>query len=240
MTNLLIIGAIFIVLLAGSIVSFRLGLKWIYVYAAATTGAIVAMNFLQVNVFGQLLFVSEVFFAANFLITDIVEEHYGKRAARKIIPIVIISWVFIWLLVYLASFLTPAETDTFHQIISTLAQTYTPFTIAMIVVIYSILQYVDTGLYAWIKKKTNGKYLWLRNNGATILTQTLDVFLSYCIMIKILFPVLTWPEIGSAMFTAAVFKYVMALVDTPFVYLSYKFKPKELTEAAQVNHATPR
>lgn len=230
MANLLIIAGIFAILLTGALVAFRFGLKWVYVYAAATTGAIMAMNFLQVYVFGQLLFISEVFFAANFLLTDIIEEHYGKQAARKVIPIVIVSWIFIWLLIYLASLLSPADTDTFHQIVSLLTQTYTPFTMTMMVVIYSILQYVDTGLYAWIRKKTNGKHLWLRNNGATILTQTLDVFLSYCIMIKILFPALTWPEIGSAMLTAAIFKYIMATIDTPFVYLSYKFKPKELTE----------
>lgn len=229
--DFLIVIILFFLLLGGATVSFRFGgLKGVYMYVAGTTGALYVMDFMQVNLFGQLLFVSEVFFAANFLITDTVEEHYGKKAARRVIPIVLGTWVFIWILTYLGTMLNPTESDPFHGPLSSIVGFYTPFAMGLIVVIYTALQYLDTHMYDLIRRKTKGKHLWLRNLGSTLTTQTFDVLVSYGILVHILFPELSWLEIGSAMIAAGAFKYTMAIFDTPFVYLSYKFRPKELLE----------
>lgn len=227
--DFVIIVILLLALLLGALIAFwRGGLNWVYLYVAGTTGALYVMDFMQVVIFGQLLFVAEVFFAANFLITDTIEEHYGKKKARRVIPIVLGTWVFIWILTSIGTKLNPAEFDPFHGPLTQILSVYTPLAMGMIVVIYSMLQYIDTYLYDLIRRKTDGKYLWLRNMGSTFLTQSFDVLVSYGILIHVLFPEISWVEIGSAMIAAAIFKYSMALIDTPFVYLSYKFRPKEL------------
>lgn len=229
--DLIIIVVLFLALLAGALVAFwKGGLNWVYIYVAGTTGALYVMNFMQVIVFGQLLFIAEVFFAANFLITDIIEEHYGKKKARRVIPIVLGAWVFIWILTFLGTKLNPAEFDPFHGPLTQILSVYTPLAMGLIVVIYSALQYIDTHFYDLIRRKTNGKYLWLRNIGSTFITQSFDVLVSYGILVKVIFPELSWLDIGSAMIAAAAFKYSMVFIDTPFIYLSYKFRPKELLE----------
>lgn len=226
--DILIIIGLLITLLAGALVALRIaGKTGVYVYIAGVTGALYAMDFMQVVVFGQLLFVAEVFFAANFLITDMIEEHYGKSAARKVIPIVLGVWVFIWALTYLGTKLNPAEYDPFHAPLTEIVSFYTPQTMLLIVCIYSLLVFVDTYLYQKIRDVTQGKHLWMRNIGSTLVTQTVDVLVSYGILIMILFPELSTAEMISAMIAAGVFKYSMALIDTPFVYLSYYFKPKD-------------
>lgn len=225
--NLLIILGLLTILLTGALITLRLsGKAGIYVYVAGITGALYMMNVMQVNVLGQILFMAEVFIAANFLITDMIEEHYGKTAARKVIPIVLGSWIFIWALTYLGTKLTPATYDPFHAPLTEIVAFYTPTTMLLFVTVYTALVYIDTHVYQKIRTKTQGKHLWLRNLGSTLITQTTDTIVSYGILVLILFPELSTTELIGAMIAAGIFKYTMALLDTPFVYLSYYFKPK--------------
>lgn len=226
----IILAFLFFFILAGAIFSFRFGLKWFYVFVAASTGAFYLMNFLQVSILGQLLLLGESFIAVNFLMSDVVSEHYGREKARLIIPIVLSSMVFLWGCTYLGHLLPAVEGDPFHAILGSLLSFYTLFTVVLIVIVYTFLQYVDTWLYEVIRGKTKGRWLWMRNIGSTLVTQSIDVVVSYGILVRIIFPELTILETGSLMLSAAVFKYSMAFLDTPFVYLSYKFRPKELLE----------
>jgi len=231
--DLLIVAGMLLLLLAGALIALRLsGKTGVYVFVAGTTGALFVTNFMQIEVFGKLLFIVEVFFAANFLITDMIEEHFGKKAARKVIPIVLGMFVFIWLITKIAVQLTPAEYDPLHAPLTEISNFYTLEAVVLIVILYSLLVFIDTYLYEKIRNLTKGKHLWLRNLGSTVTTQTVDVLLSYSLLIMILFPEMTTPQILGAMLTAGIFKYSMALIDTPFVYLSYYFQPKNTVKNA--------
>jgi len=86
---------------------------------------------------------------------------------------------------------------------------------------YILAQYVDVYLFHWIKRKTQGKHLWLRNNGSTMVSQLVDsatvisvtfgaVFLAGDMALGVLL---------GLMFSNYLFKLVCALIDTPIIYL---------------------
>ena len=82
-------------------------------------------------------------------------------------------------------------------------------------VAYLFAQFIDVRVFHFWKKLTNGKHLWLRNNGSTIASQLIDTTL----VISILF-VGVWDtnQILSAIIDGWIFKMLMAFLDTPIIY----------------------
>ena len=81
---------------------------------------------------------------------------------------------------------------------------------------YLFAQYFDIQVYHLWKRLTRGKALWLRNNFSTITSQFVDSFL----VVGVLFYGV-WPNemILTAALSAWIFKMLVALTDTPFLYL---------------------
>ena len=81
---------------------------------------------------------------------------------------------------------------------------------------YLFAQFIDVRIFHFWKKLTNGKHLWLRNNGSTIASQLIDTTL----VISILF-VGVWDtnQILSAIIDGWIFKMLIALLDTPIIYV---------------------
>ena len=89
---------------------------------------------------------------------------------------------------------------------------------------YLFAQFIDVRLFHFWKKLTNGKHLWLRNNGSTIASQLVDTSLVICILF-----VGVWKpdQIISAIFDGWMFKMLMAFIDTPIIYgILYLLKGK--------------
>ena len=81
---------------------------------------------------------------------------------------------------------------------------------------YLFAQYFDIQVYHLWKRLTRGKALWLRNNFSTITSQFVDSFL----VVGVLFYGV-WPNemILTAALSAWIFKMLVALTDTPFLYV---------------------
>ena len=80
---------------------------------------------------------------------------------------------------------------------------------------YIIAQLVDVRLFHFWKKLTGGKHLWLRNNASTIVSQLVDTTL----VVMVLFVgELEWATIGGFIRDGWMFKALVALADTPFLY----------------------
>ncbi|MBT7337536.1 queuosine precursor transporter, partial [Candidatus Peregrinibacteria bacterium] len=62
---------------------------------------------------------------------------------------------------------------------------------------------------------------WLRNNGSTVISQFLDSIIFFGIAFYGVVP-----NIWSLILTGYVAKLIVALLDTPFIYLSYKILQK--------------
>ena len=87
--------------------------------------------------------------------------------------------------------------------------------IAASMVAYLFAQFIDVKIFHFWKKLTNGKHLWLRNNGSTIVSQLVDTAL----VVSILF-VGVWDssQIINAIIDGWLFKMLMAFIDTPIIY----------------------
>ena len=87
--------------------------------------------------------------------------------------------------------------------------------IAASMIAYLFAQFVDVRIFHFWKKLTNGKHLWLRNNGSTIASQLIDTTL----VISILFlGVWDMNQIIRGIFDGWLFKMLMAFIDTPIIY----------------------
>lgn len=151
-------------------------------------------------------------FAVTFLCTDIVSEVYGKLYAKRLIVGGFIAIIVGLIFTHLALSL-PAAADW------ELANEYNAIFGAGARVSFALLatyitsQLTDIAIFAWLRKKTGVKHLWLRNNGSTMIAGFVDAVVFTTVAFLGVYEI--WPIILSAYFA----RIIISLIDTPFVYL---------------------
>ncbi len=83
---------------------------------------------------------------------------------------------------------------------------------------YLVAQLIDVRLYHFWKRVTRGRYLWLRNNGSTSVSQLVDTAIVNSILFYLGFKMDFWVGV-QIMATIYVYKLILAVIDTPFIYL---------------------
>jgi uncharacterized integral membrane protein (TIGR00697 family) len=152
----------------------------------------------------------------TFLITDVLSEFYGKKRTNRVIITGLIASGVILGVLWLGSIFpsidgSPVNDEQYNIIFKNSWRV-----IGASMVAYLAAQLVDVKLFHFWKKLTNGKHLWLRNNGSTIVSQFVDTVL----VVSVLFiGVKTFGEIQSMIFDGWLFKLMAALLDTPIFYL---------------------
>ena len=90
---------------------------------------------------------------------------------------------------------------------------------------YLFAQYIDIHIYHFWKNLTKGRMLWLRNNFSTFFSQFVDTFT--ILFLLCITNVLSWDQFAGLLISGFLFKVLVALVDTPFLYLGvYLFRKK--------------
>jgi uncharacterized integral membrane protein (TIGR00697 family) len=84
-------------------------------------------------------------------------------------------------------------------------------------VAYLVSQHHDIWAFAFWKQKTSGRYLWLRNNASTFVSQLADSVVFTLIAFLGVFETGILIQIIA---TTYVLKLIVAVIDTPFLYLS--------------------
>lgn len=181
-----------------------------------------------VDAFGMEQTLGNVLFASNFLVTDILSEIFGKDEANKAVNIgIATSFAFIlisqsWLL-YL-----PAEADWAMPSIRMIFKN-TPRVMLASFLVYAICQRLDVWLYhKWwtLTTRLTGDYrgyLWLRNNGSTLLSQLLNSILYTFGAFAGLYDTATLVQICISSYLIYI---VTSLTDTPFVYWARRIRPR--------------
>lgn len=181
-----------------------------------------------VRAFGMEQTLGNVLFAATFLITDILSETAGKPMAKKAANVGIATSVTFILISQSWMLYTPAEGDVFAPLIREIFAT-TPRLMLSSLVVYAICQRFDVFLYHKIWDFTQrrfgdkDRFLWLRNNLATLVSQLLNSFFFNFAAFWGVFPVETLVRISLAGFVIFIFT---SLADTPFVYLARRIVRK--------------
>lgn len=165
-----------------------------------------------------------IMFASNFLATDILTECYGIQTAKKGIKFAIISAFGFLITTQIAMLFKPNNLDFAQPAFQTLF-TLTPRIILASISLFILSNFIDVYLYQYLKIKTNNKYMWLRNNLCTILCNGSENFLFYIIAFLGTF---TWENIIILSITATIIEIIIALCDTPFLYLAKYVHNKEI------------
>ena len=180
------------------------------------------------KIFGSRLFelsVGILPYPITFLITDLISEIYGKIAANRVVTAGIFASFFSMGILLVADYVpamesSPVDNPTFTQVFS-----LSPLAVLASMIAYLLAQFVDIRIYHFWKKLTNGKMLWLRNNFSTFASQFLDTFSVVCLLS--VFGVLPWDLFFGLVLSGFIFKVIVALLDTPLLYLLvWMFKKK--------------
>ena len=180
------------------------------------------------KIFGIRLFelsVGILPYPITFLITDLISEIYGKIAANRVVTAGIFASFFSMGILLIADYVpamesSPVDNATFTQVFS-----LSPLAVLASMIAYLLAQFVDIRIYHFWKKLTNGKMLWLRNNFSTFTSQFLDTFSVVCLLS--VFGVLPWDLFFGLVLSGFIFKVIVALLDTPLLYLLvWMFKKK--------------
>jgi len=179
-----------------------------------------------IDAFGMEQTLGNVLFAASFLVTDILSENEGRKSAEKAVWLgVFVSVLFI--VVSQSWFLyTPSGNDTVMPFMKGVF-VQTPRVMAASLLVYAVSQRLDVTLYHFwwglsSKKTGNSRsFLWLRNNGSTLISQLINTVLFNVCAFWGVFPTGT---LISAIGAGYVIYIATSLLDTPFMYLARRMK----------------
>lgn len=174
----------------------------------------------SVNILGLSATLGNIMFASNFLATDILTECYSEKEAKKGLKQGI-WFLLIFLLITQGMILfTPNELDFANDSLKTIFGIVPRISIASITML-TISNYVDIRLYSYLKKKMNNKHLWLRNNLCTILCNGIENFFFTAIAFLGIYSI---KDIIVISLATTLIETIIALCDTPFLYISRKIK----------------
>lgn len=231
MNELIVLGSV--ILIFGTVL-----LAWRFfgktgLYAMTSAAAILSNIevLILVNAFGMEQTLGNVLFAANFLITDILSENVGKKEAN--ISVFLGLFVSVFFVALSGSWLlySPSENDWVMPSVRAIFAA-TPRTVLASMSVYAVSQLMDVWLYhrlwTFTEKKSGSRkrFLWLRNNGATLLSQLVNT---------ILFTLAAFA--GREGYDGALLLRIMAssyaiyvvtsLLDTPAAYVARRIRPKQ-------------
>lgn len=183
---------------------------------------------LLVDAFGIEQTLGNVLFASTFLVTDILSEKYGKKDAQLAVDLGVATSVGFIVLSRLWLCYTPAVNDWAMPSFQTIF-TNTPRVMLASVLVFAIVQRFDVWLYHkwwdYSKRKfgDSKRFLWLRNNGSTMVSQLLNTVLYTFGAFGGLYEL---PTLISICISSYAVFFVTSLADTPFVYWARTMKPK--------------
>lgn len=171
----------------------------------------------MVDLLGIGVTLGNITYASSFLITDILSENYGKKSARKAVFIGFFSLTATVIIMNLALMFKPNEFDFIQKSLISIFSLLPRIALASLVA-YGVSQLHDVWAYNFWKNLFPGsRFLWLRNNASTMVSQLLDSLLFTCIAFWGLLP---QSEFVQILITTYMVKCLVAAVDTPFLYLA--------------------
>ncbi len=188
------------------------------VLAALFTTCLLIANILAVklvSIGGWIVPAGIIAYPLTFLFTDVITELYGRKIASRIVWLGFGANLLMIVLLYWGKLLPPApfwENQPAYE--STLGMV--PRIVLASMIAYLISQHHDVLAFHFWRQKTKGRYLWLRNNASTMVSQALDTGLFITIAFWGTVPT---DILVNMLLTQYIIKAAIAAGDTPFCYL---------------------
>jgi queuosine precursor transporter len=168
-----------------------------------------------IGVFGLVLPAAVIVFPISYILGDVLTEVYGYRAARRVIWLGFLCNLLAVAAIYLGGLLPAAPfwdaQEAYDRILG-----YAPRVLAASFLAYLVGEFANAIVLAKMKVATNGRFLWSRTIGSTIVGQGLDSLVFIVLAFAGTIP-------ASAMLTAVVTQWlVKSLYEafaTPLTYV---------------------
>ncbi len=182
--------------------------------------ALIAANLLGskiTTILGVSVSVGIFAYPLTFLITDSIEEVFGKEKAKQLMYGALIAQILVLIIVAVAIKMPPATRFEHNEAYGLIFGNSIRIIIASLIAFF-LSQTHDIWAFSFWKKQTQGKFLWLRNNLSTFISQFIDTTLFMFIAFHMITPKFDVSFIFSLIIPYWLFKIAFAVIDTPLVY----------------------
>ncbi len=171
------------------------------------------------SVGGLAISVGVIPFPITFILTDVVNEYYGRRGARFLTYMGMSMLVFAFAIIYVARLLPVAALSPIPQapFDAVFGQSFRFFSGSLVA--YTLGQLTDIYAFQFYKRLTHNKHLWLRATGSTAISQIIDTSVVTSVA---LFGTMAFKDIAAVIGVSYVYKMVAAILLTPLCYLAHE------------------
>ncbi len=200
-----------------------LGKQGLYIWVPIATLLANIQVIKIVELFGVTATLGNIAYGSIFLATDILSENHSREEAKLAVWVGFFSMVMMLLMMSLALAFVPAESD-FAQASLKQIFSFLPRVVLGSLIAFLISQMHDIASYHfWKKLRPETKWLWLRNNASTLVSQVIDTLIFTTIAFAGVFPGKVFWSIA---WTTYAIKALVALLDTPCIYWAKKIYQK--------------
>lgn len=176
-----------------------------------------------VDIFGISATLGNVMFASIYLATDILNDIYGRKVAKRAVWLGFSSTLVMIIVMQMSLHFIPAPEDISQKALSTIFELVPRIALGSIIA-YIIGQHIDVFIFSMIKKVfQSDKTFIIRAYGSTVLSSIIDTALFVTIAFIGTLP-------ASVVFEIFITTYVLKLVSTifnvPFGYIAKSFYRK--------------
>lgn len=195
---------------------------WFVVLVALFITCLITANIIAVkliSIFGLVVPVAIIIFPISYILGDVLTEVYGYRQARRVIWLGFFCNLILVVAIWLGQLLPAASfwdgQTAYERILG-----YTPRILAASFLAYLLGEFSNSFVLAKMKIATNGRWLWTRTIGSTLVGQALDslVFITLAFVGTIPLAALV-----SAILTQWLGKSVYEAAVTPLTYKVVNF-----------------
>jgi queuosine precursor transporter len=198
---------------------------WFVISVALFITCLITANIIAVkliNIYGLLLPAAIVIFPISYILGDVLTEVYGYQAARRVIWFGFFCNLLAVIAIWLGQIL-PAASFWDGQAAYERILGYTPRILVASFIAYLIGEFSNSFVLAKMKIMTQGRWLWTRTIGSTLVGQGLDSLVFMTLAFVGIIPV---TGLIAAIVTQWLVKSAYEAVVTPFTYLVVNFLKK--------------
>lgn len=196
--------------------------------------ATLGFNPAQLNIMGFMmdfnLTAGVIIWPVVFITTDLINEYFGKQGVKRISYLTAILIAYAFVVIFISIQLPPAPWWTIvknadgtelnmHLAFNRVLGQSQRIIIGSLTA-FLVGQLVDVFVFQKLRQVTGNKLLWLRATGSTLVSQLVDSFIVLFIAFYGVFPTQQIIAIG---LTNYIYKFVVAILLTPLIYLGHSF-----------------
>ncbi len=218
MSNELIAVLAFFATFISLIIMYRFfGKSGLFVWVAIGTVIANIQVTKTIEIFGITATLGNILFASIYLATDILNDIYGRKTAKRAVWLGFVSVIVMVLLMSISVMFKPAESDIAQQSMETLFAVVPRIALGSIIA-YIIGQYFDVYIFNFIKKYfSSDRTFIVRAYGSTAISSIIDTALFTLIAFYGLMPNAVLFEI---FLTTYLFKLITTICNVPFGYMA--------------------